>query len=275
MYDGIKRIEDVIEYIEANLTGTLDFDQILSKVTLSLYEFRRVFSFVVGCPVSEYIRKRKLSLAALDILSEKNPDILKISEKYGYANQSSFSRAFSEHHGIAPTACLNREVQINLFTRPRFEFRLAGRESVLLKLISSDAFSIHGFTSSSPLTDSCCCDDVWTAFFESPVAKENTSPFLYVSYDTQGEQVQCSIGKRGVGQDIPCSRWACFAMNTVDDAVVNKKYSEILYELLPSAGLTRNESVPTIEVFPADMSQDGFEWEIWIPIHKSVRWNVR
>ncbi len=267
MYDGMKRMETVIEYIESNITQPLNFDVILSKVNLSLYEFRRIFSFVVGCPVSEYIRKRKLSLAALDILNEEHPDILKISEKYGYANQSSFSRAFSEYHGFSPIACLSSEVEIKLFTRPKFEFRLVGRENVSLKIIHSDSFSIQGFTSVSPLTDSCCCDDVWTAFMESPIANTIQDPFLYVSYYNQGDQVQCFIGERANdGEDIPASRWACFKMNTVDDDIVNKQYSEILYQLLPSAGLARNEDLPTVEVFPSDMSQDGFEWEIRIPI---------
>ena len=55
-------------------------------------------------------------------------------------------------------------------------------------------------------------------------------------------------------------------MNTTDDDAVNRKYGEILYEILPSAGLTRIDEIPTVEVFPLDMSEDGFEWEIRIPI---------
>ncbi|MBQ8551366.1 MAG: GyrI-like domain-containing protein [Clostridia bacterium] len=55
-------------------------------------------------------------------------------------------------------------------------------------------------------------------------------------------------------------------MNTVDDDIVNETYSKILYEWLPSANLKRNENIPTIEVYPFDMSEDGFEWEIRIPI---------
>ena len=130
MYNAMQRMETVMEYIEENLTGELDFDQILSKVNVSLYEFRRVFSFVVGCPLSEYIRKRKLSLAALEILGEEHPDLLKISEKYGYSNQSSFSRAFSEYHGFSPSACVGKNVPIHLFTRPKIEVRVAGVEKV-------------------------------------------------------------------------------------------------------------------------------------------------
>ena len=57
-------------------------------------------------------------------------------------------------------------------------------------------------------------------------------------------------------------------MNTTDDAIVNEAYSKIIYEWLPSANLKRNEKLPTLEVYPFDMSEDGFEWEIRIPIEQ-------
>jgi predicted transcriptional regulator YdeE len=57
-------------------------------------------------------------------------------------------------------------------------------------------------------------------------------------------------------------------MNTTDDDAVNEKYGEILYDLLPSAGLKRIEKLPTVEVFPYDMSDNNFEWEIRIPVEK-------
>ena len=55
-------------------------------------------------------------------------------------------------------------------------------------------------------------------------------------------------------------------LNTVDDDAVNEIYCKIIYEWLPSANLERDEKVPTVEVYPFDMSDDGFEWEIRIPI---------
>ena len=91
MYNGLKKIDEVIDYIESNITNDLDYNLMAAKMNLSVYEFRRIFSFVVGCPISEYVRKRKLSLAALEIMTSDKADILKISEKYGYSNQSAFT----------------------------------------------------------------------------------------------------------------------------------------------------------------------------------------
>ena len=83
MYSGIEKINEVIEYIESNIVKDLAADTLASKMNLSVYEFRRIFSFVVGTPLSEYIRKRRLSLAACEILTNNSIDRLSLSHKYG------------------------------------------------------------------------------------------------------------------------------------------------------------------------------------------------
>ncbi len=267
MYNGIKKIETVIDYIESNITSDPDYSKMACEMNLSVYEFRRIFSFIIGCPVSEYIRKRKLSLAATEIMTADKINLLEISEKYGYSNQSAFTRAFCEQHGISPSACMQGNPSINLFTRPKFSMRISGRENVPFKIKKTDTFFIRGFSSVSPISDSCCCEDVWNAFYESEAEKTLCTEKLYVSYQNQGNDVNCCIGEKSdVGQKIPASRWACFNMNTVDDDIVNEIYSKIIYEWLPSANLKRNENIPTVEVYPFDMSKDGFPWEIRIPI---------
>ena len=106
MYIGLQKVKDVIDYIEDNITADLDCKTLSSKMGLSVYEFRRIFSFVIGCPISEYIRKRRLSLAALELIKDKPTDILTLAEKYGYSSQSAFTKAFGEYHGVAPTVLL-------------------------------------------------------------------------------------------------------------------------------------------------------------------------
>ncbi len=267
MYNGLQKIEEIIEYIETNLTGELDFGIMASKMNLSIYEFRRIFSFIVGCPISEYIRKRKLSLAATEIAASNKKSISEISEKYGYTNQSAFTRAFYEQHGISPSECMHGTHSINLFTRPEFSIRISGRENVPFTIKKSASFCIKGFSGVSPMTDSCCCEDVWNAFYESGADKTLCSDKIYVSYRNCGNNVNCCIGEKGTeGQEIPANRWVCFTMNTTDDEIVNEIYSKIVYEWLPSANLKRNENIPTVEVYPFDMSEDGFEWEIRIPV---------
>ena len=269
MYNGIKKIEDVIDYIESHITEELDCDMLASKMQLSVYEFRRIFSFMVGIPLSEYIRKRRLSLAAVELMTADKTDILKISEKYGYSNQSSFTRAFMEQHGISPSACKASRSSVKLFTCQRFSVSFSGGEDVSFKIVNDEEFFIKGYTGVSTVSDSCCCENVWNGFYESGADKKLCTEKLYVSYNNDGNNVNCCIGeKSNDGQKIPATKWACFTVNTVDDEYINEIYGKIIYEWLPSANLRRNSSIPTIEVYPYDMSEDGFEWEIRIPVEQ-------
>lgn len=273
MYNGIQKIEDVIDIIEDNILEDIDCNDLAAKMNLSVYEFRRIFAFIVGCPISEYIRRRRLSLAACEILNCEDIDMRTMSEKYGYSTQSAFIKAFGEQHGVPPTAYLKGKTDINLFTRPRFEMSIFGRESIPFNIIKTDAFYISGFSGVSVITDTCCCENVWSAFYESGTDKKIESDKLYASYKNQGSNVLCHIGVKSDGEVkaldttlIPKAKFACFKLNSVDDDFVNEQYSKILYEWLPSADLKRNNLLPTIEVYPFDMSEDGFEWEIRIPI---------
>lgn len=267
IYNGIREIEEVINYIEDHITEEIDCNVLASKMRLSVYEFRRIFSFIVGYPISEYIRKRRLSLAAIEIMTGENVNLLDISEKYGYTYQSAFTRAFCDQHGVSPSECMQGKHKINIFTHPKFTIAISGRETVPFRILKDDEFFINGFSSLSPITDSCCCENVWSSFYESRSDKALSADTLYVSYSNFGNEVNCCIGERGeAGQKIPAARWACFDMNTVEDDAVNEVYSKILYEWLPSAGLIRDEDMPTVEVYPVDMTVDGFEWEIRIPI---------
>ena len=57
-------------------------------------------------------------------------------------------------------------------------------------------------------------------------------------------------------------------MYTTDDDMVNAEYAKILCDWLPSANFKRNPHIPSLEVYPVDMSRDGFRWEIRIPIEQ-------
>ena len=266
MYYGIQRIEYVIDKIEENIRESIDLAPLAAEMGLSLYEFRRIFAFIVGCPISEYIRKRRLSLAACELMTNKRASIQSISERYGYATEAAFSKAFRDQHGTSPSGCRDGECEIELFKRPRFELSVSGGEAVSMSVISDTGYGIRGLEMTSPYTDTACCDAVWRAFYEQGEDEHITGEHIYAAYRNEDDEVLCTVGERVECGDIPATSWACFKMKTTDDEIVNRKYGEIIYEILPSANLSRNEALPTVEVFPRDMSEDGFEWEIRIPI---------
>ena len=275
MYNGIQKIERIIDEIEANITTDLDYEAIASKMTLSVYEFRRIFAFIVGCPLSEYIRKRRLSLAACDLMTGTNESIQQISEKYGYSTLAAFSKAFSEQHGVSPSACKRGNYEITLFSKPKFEFHIQNADEYSFRILSDTAFAIRGYSAFSEHTDTCCCEQVWKDFYELGKDKDLSSETLFVSYRDEQGKVKCCIGERinptentEISDIIPECQWLSVKMNTTDDDTVNEKYNSILVNLLPSAKLKRKMDLPTLEVYPRDMSENNFEWEIRIPIEQ-------
>ena len=86
IYNSIKSMNKVIDYIETHLTEEISYESLAKIMGLSVYEFRRIFTFVVGIPVGEYIRRRKLSVAACEIMRCDNADITYLSSKYGYSS---------------------------------------------------------------------------------------------------------------------------------------------------------------------------------------------
>ena len=105
--ETVINIQKAIDYIEENIFDELKFDAIASQAYMSSHHFQRLFSIICGIPLGDYIRNRRLSLAAAEI---KNSDtkIIDIAFKYGYETPESFSRAFSRFHNISPMMARNQ-----------------------------------------------------------------------------------------------------------------------------------------------------------------------
>ena len=152
MYNGIQRIEEIINEIEDHITSDINYEALASRMALSVYEFRRIFAFIVGCPISEYVRKRKLSLAACDLMTNATTSIQQISEKYGYSTLAAFSKAFSEQHGVSPSVCQKGNCEITLFSKPKFEFHVKSTLEHSFGILNDSAFAIRGYSAFSDHT---------------------------------------------------------------------------------------------------------------------------
>lgn len=111
--DWIKRMEKVLDYIEEHLIETIDFDEIAKLACCSNYNFQRVFSFCMEIPLAEYIRNRRMSVAANE-LRNSDLSILDIAVKYGYESYEAFSRAFMRFHGVSPKQARSSQVKLNV-----------------------------------------------------------------------------------------------------------------------------------------------------------------
>lgn len=276
MMNSINKFNEIVEYIETHLDSQLDINLLAKKAGLSLYEFRRIFSFIAGIPISEYIRKRRMSRAAEDLLSG-NESITELAIKYGYDAPSSFSRAFKEFHGITPNEIGKSDCCLNMFTPIEFETRISGGADISYTLKKDSDFYICGISQLSEMSDTECCEDAWSAFYDSAYADEildNCNDNLYACYTNGINNVECIIGARAYENDrlfkvhIPQSLWMCFKFHGSDDTKVNEFYKNVLYRCIRASSYEKDNSLPNIEVFPRNTDDDNFEWEVRIAVKK-------
>ena len=141
--EWIERLNQAINYMEEHLTEQVDYEELGRIAGCSSYHFQRMFSYMAGMPLSEYIRKRKMSLAAVDLQGGKIK-IIDAAEKYGYSSPTAFNRAFQSIHGIAPSAIKTEGVSVKSFPPITFKLTVKGVEEMEYRIETKDAFRIVG-----------------------------------------------------------------------------------------------------------------------------------
>ena len=143
--DWIKRLNQAIDFIEKNLDGELDYEDVAGVAGCPSYYFQQMFLYMTDMTLREYIRRRRLSLSAVE-LQKENGKVTDIAMKYGYESPTAFTRAFKNFHGITPSAekrnlYLFRHIRRFLFPWQSFEriptvWDAALAEGTLTRLIS-------------------------------------------------------------------------------------------------------------------------------------------
>lgn len=145
----IAELNRLVEYVEDHLTEEIDIAGLAATLGTTEYHLRRMFSSLAGMPLSEYVRRRRMSVAAADVLGAG--DLLPIAVSYGYGSTEAFGRAFRSVHGVGPG-----EVRRNggpLQTQPTIRFRLTVEGNITMdaRIIDRPAFRLVGRTARVPL----------------------------------------------------------------------------------------------------------------------------
>ncbi len=119
--EWIERLNKAIDYIEEHMGEKIDYDQVAKVACCSTYHFQRMFAYMANVSLSEYIRRRRMSLAAVDLQSG-DEKVVDVALKYGYTSPTSFNRAFQSVHGIAPS--LVKEEGVSLRAYPPISFKI-------------------------------------------------------------------------------------------------------------------------------------------------------
>jgi AraC family transcriptional regulator len=141
--DWLGRMNGAVSLIEENLTEDIDFEEVARMACCSSYHFQRMFSFITNIPLSEYIRRRRLTLAAFE-LQKSEIKIIDLAIKYGYDSPISFARAFQNQHGVTPSLARDKGVQLKAYPRISFQISLKGDVAMDYRIIKKDAFKVYG-----------------------------------------------------------------------------------------------------------------------------------
>lgn len=135
----LDRLNAVIDYVEKNISKDLNLNHLADIACRSLYDFQRLFSFIADMSIIEYIRKRRLTLAGID-LKYNNAEIMDTAFKYGYDSPSSFARAFRAFHEVSPSEARKSDVKLKVF--PRLMFGINVKE--VQQVIRTDKITVNG-----------------------------------------------------------------------------------------------------------------------------------
>jgi AraC family transcriptional regulator len=147
----LERWNDAMDVLEGRLAaeGGVDVAELARVALTSEYHFRRVFSVLAGMPISEYVRRRRVTVATAAILDGER--VLDVALSHGYGSGDAFTRAFKAVHGITPEQA--RRPGARLVSQPRMRFRLTveGTSTVRHRIVERDAFRLLGRHARLPL----------------------------------------------------------------------------------------------------------------------------
>ena len=142
--DWITGIQNAINYIEGHLLEEIDYEEVAKQSYSSSYHFQRVFGILCGYTVGEYIRNRRLTLAGMELQTEK-AKVIDVALKYGYDSPDSFAKAFQRFHGITPKEARMDGAVLNSFSRLTLKITLEGGKMMNYKIEEKPEMILTGY----------------------------------------------------------------------------------------------------------------------------------
>lgn len=141
--DLLTRLNSATDYIEENISEDIDLEAVARVTLYSAYHFQRMFCYITDIALSEYIRRRKMTLAAFE-LQNSNIKVMDLAVKYGYDSADSFSRAFSKLHGVTPSQARNKGVMLKAYPKLTFHITIKGDAEMNYRIEEKEAFNVIG-----------------------------------------------------------------------------------------------------------------------------------
>ena len=281
--EWIERLNLSLEYIEQNLTEELDYEKIAQVACCSAYHFQRMFAYLAGVPLGEYIRRRRMTLASTE-LQTGDTKVIDLAVKYGYDSPTAFNRAFQGVHGIAPSAARESGVALQAFLPISFKIMVKGAAQMEYRIEQKEAFRIVGL--SAPLKENLEENFQVVPQLWAKAAQEGVVPKLAAMMDTPIKGIlgiSACVGKSwyyyiaaasnlplaGTGfveYTVPTCTWAIFPGTGSMPDSIQMLEQRIVTEWLPTSGYEYADA-PDVELYLTPDPQNA-TFEVWVPVVK-------
>ncbi|MFE1842261.1 GyrI-like domain-containing protein [Streptomyces sp. NPDC059515] len=284
----LDRLNQILEHIEDRLDQQVDVAELARLAATSEYHLRRMFSALAGMPLSEYVRRRRLTVAGAEVLADQE-SLLDIAARYGYGSGEAFARAFRTMHGIGPGEA--RRTGAALVSQPRLAFRLTveGSSSMRYRVVDRPDFTVVGLKARVPLVHSgpnqaiidfvrgidphlserleklsdqdprgivAVCDDL------DPSRAEGTELDYYHGVVTSAEAPEGTTAL-----PVPAGTWAVFTTSGPAPEAIQELWRDVYTQWFPS---NPYRTRPGPEILRTRLSADGTEAEaeLWLPVER-------
>lgn len=286
--DWLENMNAAIDYIESGLTDEISFDRAAQIACCSTYHFQRMFSYIAGVPLSEYIRRRRLTLAAFD-LQTGGVKVIDTALKYGYESPEAFSRAFKRLHGVMPVSASDIGVSLKAYPKMTFQITIKGDTEMKYRCTQREEFQVFGVYAEISTNHETAFEQV-PQFFrkcnEDMVPHEmnallgrfrdnHTISALYDYSESTFKYMLCNFLPKGLAVPdkftvltVPASTWVVFDVpNSGPDCDMQSMWRRIWTEWFPASGYESVNGVQ-FEMYYGLASHENIHGEIWIPVKK-------
>lgn len=281
----VESISNAIEYIEDNITENLTIENIAKHACVSPFYFQKGFTMLCGFTVGEYIRNRRLSLAASDLLST-NERIIDIAIKYGYDSPDSFTKAFTRFHNSTPIDVRKNEATIKSYAPLKISFALKGTYILDYKIVEKDSFTVIGISKNFQYENGAKeVPKFWQEHFKSETSKiikgsyginldqdNNEDEFEYMIADNYN--LIDDIPEGFTTKTIPKHTWVVFPNKGLPYKTMPELNKMIFSEWLPNckdyeiADGYNIEMYSDVSKYEKGVENEDYYYEIWIPVKK-------
>ena len=278
-------LNEAITYMEGHLEDEIELERVAQIARCSAFHFQRMFSYIAEVPLSEYIRRRKMTKAAFDLRNSEDK-IIDIALKYGYDSPTAFNRAFQSVHGIPPSAARAEGAKLKAYSPISFKITIKGEAEMNYRIEKKSAFKIVGVKEHYSMSVEECFANV--PLFWQRTQQSNVIPRLYTLMNREPQGVLgvsiCMDGKDfdyyiAVATDretphgleeyiVPACTWAIFECVGAMPTAIQDLQKRIVSEWLPNSGY-EYANAPDIEVyFEGNQFADDYKCEVWLPVEK-------